>query len=157
MTAHLSQANKEKLEKELEAYTKEDVDAKNRERAAKRIQLTLAGMARDLKVLGDIKIFGSFASCLNTSTSDLDVVLFTKASGKEIVSLLQKSAQGAIEYGFTNMTKEEAEDKTKNCFSCFLWIGGKKGERSMRKGVSEVEREKGKRKMQNFLKENGKM
>ena len=62
-------------------------------------------MARDLKVLGDVKIFGSFSNGFKTGTSDLDVVLLTNVSGKDTVFLLQKFAQGAIEYGFTNTTK----------------------------------------------------
>ena len=48
--------------------------------------------------------------------------------------------------------QEEAEYKAKFCFSCFLWIGGKKGERSGIKGGTEVVRERVKRKMQHFSK-----
>ena len=66
-------------------------------------------MARDLKVLGDVKIFGSFANGFKTGTSDLEVVLSTKVSGKETVSLLQKLAQRVIEYGFTNKKGRRAK------------------------------------------------
>ena len=69
-----------------------------------------SSMARDLKVLGDVKIFGSFSNGFKTGTSDLEVVLLTKVSGKETVSLLQKFAQRAIEYG--NFGPRPLEDKT---------------------------------------------
>ena len=48
-----------------------------------------------LKVMGDVKIFGSFSDGFKPGTSNLEVALLTKSSGEQTVSLLKKLAQRA--------------------------------------------------------------
>ena len=44
-----------------------------RERAARRIQLVLAGVMRRLRLDGSVKTFGSFANGFKSGNSDIDV------------------------------------------------------------------------------------
>eukprot|EP00928_Gymnodinium_smaydae_P067334 TRINITY_DN5029_c0_g1_i1.p1 TRINITY_DN5029_c0_g1~~TRINITY_DN5029_c0_g1_i1.p1 ORF type:complete len:717 (+),score=195.87 TRINITY_DN5029_c0_g1_i1:208-2358(+) len=100
--------DKEKLEaldKEAAEYFKEEDESKQRDRAVKRVRLTLNGLARRLGVEGEVRMFGSFSNGFKTGTSDLDVVLVADLNADRAVGVLQKFALAVEMYGFSNVTK----------------------------------------------------
>jgi len=76
-----------------------------REKAAKRIRLVLAGIARQLCMTGEVQAFGSFSNGFTTGTSDLDVVFLGTTGTDNTISVLGKFASLAADLGFENVTK----------------------------------------------------
>ncbi|CAE7622947.1 TUT4 [Symbiodinium pilosum] len=75
-----------------------------REKSAKRINLTLNGLARQLGLNGSVHMFGSFSNGFKTGTSDLDVV-FVGSVEESAITILQKFADRLDGLGFDNITK----------------------------------------------------
>merc|ERR1719482_725774 len=103
----------QKLNKELEAIFSPNAErtSSDRQKFARRIQLTLSGIARqDLNLICQVKMFGSFLNGFQTGGSDLDLVLDPQEEGEKLMEkermadLLEKVAKVLHKYGFDNTT-----------------------------------------------------
>ncbi|CAE7197934.1 Tut4 [Symbiodinium natans] len=92
------------LNEELRDSLRAGARTGQREKAAKRINLTLNGLARQLGLTGSVHMFGSFSNGFKTGTSDLDVV-FVGAIEESAITILQKFADRLDSLGFDNITK----------------------------------------------------
>lgn len=92
------------LNQELQDFLRAGARTGQREKAAKRINLTLNGLARQLGLNGSVHMFGSFSNGFKTGTSDLDVV-FVGAVDESAISILQKFSDRLDGLGFDNITK----------------------------------------------------
>ncbi|CAE8724179.1 unnamed protein product, partial [Polarella glacialis] len=93
------------LTKDLDDVMKANALLEEREKAAKRIRLVLAGIARQLCMTGEVQAFGSFSNGFKTGTSDLDVVFLGTTGTDNTISVLGKFASLAADLGFENVTK----------------------------------------------------
>lgn len=82
-----------------------DSEQVDRERASRRIQLTIAGVVRRLRLGGEVMTFGSFTNGFKTGASDIDVVLLSPLGQDSIVPSLGKFAKIVNKVGFENTTK----------------------------------------------------
>eukprot|EP00927_Polykrikos_kofoidii_P065809 TRINITY_DN61525_c0_g1_i1.p1 TRINITY_DN61525_c0_g1~~TRINITY_DN61525_c0_g1_i1.p1 ORF type:complete len:790 (+),score=92.44 TRINITY_DN61525_c0_g1_i1:46-2370(+) len=96
----------ERLNRTIEEIFSEGHGSPNREKASRRIRMTLDGIARkSLDISAVVETFGSYSNGFKTGTSDLDIVLRGKISTEKTVPLLQKFADTVPEYGYTNVTR----------------------------------------------------
>jgi hypothetical protein len=94
----------ENLNAETKDIIASDAKAFERDKAAKRIRLTLLGIAKILHKIGEVKVFCSFSNGFKTGSSDLDVVFVGVLGPDSTVSVLGKFASVAPDFGFENVT-----------------------------------------------------
>jgi hypothetical protein len=94
-----------RLNGEIEEHLGSDQKVAEKERAAHRIRITLAGIARKLELDGKIEMFGSFSNGFKTGGSDLDIVFTGKVAPEAVVSVLAEFVSNVAIYGFENITK----------------------------------------------------
>mmetsp|Transcript_39831 Transcript_39831/g.92196 ORF Transcript_39831/g.92196 Transcript_39831/m.92196 type:complete len:683 (+) Transcript_39831:190-2238(+) len=105
MSVHLPEQVLAQLNQELSEFLRAGSRTGQREKSAKRINLTLNGLARQLGLNGSVHMFGSFSNGFKTGTSDLDVVFVGKLETESAISILQKFADRLDGLGFDNITK----------------------------------------------------
>jgi len=93
------------LEGEIDESLAKDTKLLERERAAKRIKLTMEGIGRRIGLPGEVKMFGSFSNGFKTGSSDLDIVFTGAVSADKEVSLLGQFADVLPDCGFDNITR----------------------------------------------------
>lgn len=94
----------DKLNGEIAEHLLGDSRAAERERSARRIRLTIAGIAKKLNLSGEVKMFGSYSNGFKTGGSDLDIVFSGEVPPESVVSILSKFAKDVERYGFDNVT-----------------------------------------------------
>jgi len=105
MQPHLDPRTLAKLNGEIDEYLVSDARVAEREKAARRIRITIAGIARMLDLDGEIKCFGSFSNGFKTGGSDLDIVFVGSVTTENCVPVLSNFAKHAATCGFSNITK----------------------------------------------------
>jgi len=93
------------LNGEIDEYLVGDAKVTEREKAARRIEMTIAGIAHALKLNGEVKKFGSFSNGFKTGGSDLDIVFSGALASESHVSILSDFAKNAEAMGYDNITK----------------------------------------------------
>lgn len=94
-----------KLNAEIDEYLHGESRSDDKEKASRRIQLIFAGLARKLKLDGEVKMFGSFSNGFRTGTSDLDVVFIGKVGVEKIIRMLGDFALELPHCGLQNVTR----------------------------------------------------
>lgn len=105
MKPHIDPRTLAKLDGEIDEYLVGDARVAEREKAARRIRMTIAGIARMLELEGEIKCFGSFSNGFKTGGSDLDIVFVGSVTTENTVPVLSNFAKHANTCGFDNITK----------------------------------------------------
>jgi len=93
------------LDSELEAVLQKDTHELERERAAKRVKLTMEGIAKKIGLPREVTMFGSFSNGCKNGTSDFDIALVSKIDAGQAVHYLAKFAEQLPSCGFGNVTK----------------------------------------------------
>ncbi|CAK0829171.1 unnamed protein product [Prorocentrum cordatum] len=93
------------LDSELEAVLQKDAHELERERAAKRVKLTMEGIAKKIGLPREVTMFGSCSNGFKNGTSDFDIALVSKIDAGQAVHYLAKFAEQLPSCGFGNVTK----------------------------------------------------
>jgi len=94
------------LNADIKEFLKQETNIETRQKAAMRINLTIKGITRNLKLEGDVHMFGSFRNGFQTGSSDLDVVFSrSDAAVESPAAALAKIAEVLPNYGYENVTK----------------------------------------------------